>query len=581
MKAGGSWMERPTKYAFYDFSVAPYSFDFVSFLICARSNGCTQVVFVPGKRYGVDERGNRFEYQKCTVEEQERRLKNMLLPLCSHPIVCTTREEAKALWHEGCFPPDYTVENPTFSHMTAHVLCQKTIWNLGAPSAIVKEVRRDVGPDPIVIPMRECDYRQLRNSNEPAWIKVAEWLIAKGENVWFIPDTAKADKVYPVGKTYKKAALSVLHRLALTQIAKLTIGANSGSMVFAFYFRHPMLYFNPIVEGSNEASAEFWGRNYVPVGSQLPWFTNLQRIVWGCQDDYESIIKNLETWYSVKEGIAEWPPFLLPRFPMAGVVSNDQRSEHIRIAMATGHPTLKSLKTFHDIKRLSIACFGPSLKDTYQELKHPIMAVSGAHDFLISKGIIPDYYVACDPREEQTAFIQNPHKDVHYLMASCMHPKVWDLLKGHRVTLWHLLNGHDGKASIRKHDPTGELVGGGTTVGLRAIEVACFLGFRKFAIHGMDSSWKDGERHSGAHPGKKQNPIKVHYKTNPKEFITSPQMREAAEEFMNTYVAWRPVFQNGKRLDGFKERPDLDIQMFGDGLLQTMFHESQKEMVTA
>lgn len=564
--------EKPIKRAFYDFSVSPYSYDFVSFLICARSNECTQIVFVPGERFGTDKDGNRVPYQKCTVDEQDRRLKNMLLPLCANAIVCQTREEAKALWHEGCFPPKYTVEAPTYSHLLAHVLCQKTIWPIKAPTDIVGQVRADLGENPIIIPMRECEYRTHRNSNESSWIGVAKWLEARGENVWFIPDTAHADKVYPVAKTYSLAATSILHRMAVAEIAKLTIGVNSGNMVFAFFSRFPMLYFNPIVEGSFEASEEFWERNLIPVGAQLPWFTNLQRIMWGCQDDYPDIIKALETWYAVSDGKEKWPPAKAPKFPMAGVVSNKQRSRHVQKAMETGYSTLTHRGSFHE-DRLSLVCYGPSLKDTWQDLKHPIMTVSGAHDFLISKGIVPDYHVECDPRPHKVQFLKKPHHDVHYMIASCVDPEVWECLKGYKVTLWHLHNGPDSVPGIREHDPEGQLVGGGTTVGLRAFEIAGYLGFRKFDIHGMDCSYSDeGERHAGIHYGKEQGRFEICVGDNPKKFITSPQMKESAEEFMSI-LAPKKFTENGKTV---WKKLNLDVEMYGEGLLQTMFHETHK-----
>ncbi len=562
------------KRAFYDFSVAPYSFDFVSFLICARSNGCTQVVFVPGARYGIDKDGNRFEYQKCTVEEQERRLRHLLLPLCTDAIVCSSRESARELWHPGCFPPGYTVDRPTFSHLTAHVLCQKTIYPIKAHPKFVDEVRQDVGENPIVLMMRETPYRQNRNSDEAAWIKAAEWLVARGENVWFVPDTARADKVYPVGQTYRKAAESVLHRLALTEIAKLTMGVNSGGMAFAFYSRNPMLYFKPITPGSFEASKEFWERNFIQVGAQLPWFTEQQRIIWNRQDDAETLIESLEQWYAVKDGTRKWPLALAPKFPTFGVVSNEERSEHVRIAMAQRYPILKHCGAFHD-RWLSLVCFGPSLKTTWQNVRRPIMAVSGAHDFLLSKGIVPDYYVACDPREEQAAFLNHPHPEVHYLMATCMHPKVWEKLKGQNVTLWHLHNGPGSEWSIRQHDPDGQLIEGGTTVGQRAMEVAARMGFKKFDIYGMDSSYDEhGDRHAGVHPGKSQNRLSIWVGSNPKEFITSPQMKEAAEEFMSM-IGWHDVpGQN------YSTRRDIDVRLHGKGLLQTMFAETaRRDMV--
>jgi hypothetical protein len=86
--------------------------------------------------------------------------------------------------------------------------------------------------------------------------------------------------------------------------------------------------------------------------------------------------------------------------------------------------------TRHD-GRVAIVAYGPSLKHTYQYLRTErktfgtkIVSVSGAHDFLIERGIVPDYHIEVDPREHKAWFTRNPHPDVTYWPASCCHPKL-------------------------------------------------------------------------------------------------------------------------------------------------------------
>jgi hypothetical protein len=50
--------------------------------------------------------------------------------------------------------------------------------------------------------------------------------------------------------------------------------------------------------------------------------------------------------------------------------------------------------------------------------------------------------------------------------------------------------------------------GGGSSVGMRAMNVSAALGFRRFDIHGMDCSFTNN-RHAGAHTGKDQVKIMV------------------------------------------------------------------------
>ena len=59
---------------------------------------------------------------------------------------------------------------------------------------------------------------------------------------------------------------------------------------------------------------------------------------------------------------------------LKGVLTNAERHEQMEKAMHL--PLLKKKGKFND-RRMTIACYGPSLADTWRQLKHPIMTVSG------------------------------------------------------------------------------------------------------------------------------------------------------------------------------------------------------------
>ena len=69
------------KYAFYDFGVSPFSYDFVQFYVCALAEGFDRVAFVPGRRFIKMSDGTLKEFQKCSPEEQALRMELLLLPL--------------------------------------------------------------------------------------------------------------------------------------------------------------------------------------------------------------------------------------------------------------------------------------------------------------------------------------------------------------------------------------------------------------------------------------------------------------------------------------------------------------------
>jgi len=236
---------------------------------------------------------------------------------------------------------------------------------------------------------------------------------------------------------------------------------------------------------------------------------------------------------------------------LQGVLTNAQRHEQMAMAKSAKCPMLKKKKHFNS-KWASVVCYGPSLKDTWHLIKRPMVTVSGAHDFMVSKGVIPDYHIDCDPRAHKAQMLAKPQKSTSYLMASVCHPSWWPLLKGHNVRLWHLINGNDLETVewVFKHDPDGIdcMISGGSSVGMRAMEVMAALGFRRFRFYGMDCSYTD-QRHAGDHLGHEQKPILV--KAGERVFKTTKQMLEAAIE-----------------MEKFIETQDAEVAFFGDGLMQ-------------
>lgn len=237
--------------------------------------------------------------------------------------------------------------------------------------------------------------------------------------------------------------------------------------------------------------------------------------------------------------------------PVVAALDPSERLGNMRVCALKGLPLLKRGKQLPTV--LTLACFGPSLKKTWTHVGSPLMTVSGAHDFLIAGGFTPDYHVECDPRPHKTEFTKNAVEGVEYLMASWCHPTVWANLNGKNVTVWHPAGERAIYDFVQAQKELGAMVGGGSTVGLRALEVGAALGYRRFAIHGMDCSYEGATRHAGFHPNETERVIEV--RVNGREFTTSPQMYEAAREFVELFL---------------KVRADLEVMLYGDGLLQEL-----------
>jgi hypothetical protein len=207
-------------------------------------------------------------------------------------------------------------------------------------------------------------------------------------------------------------------------------------------------------------------------------------------------------------------------------------------ALKTGFPRIKQWEIKNE-KVVSIACYGPSLADTWHTITRPIISVSGALHFLAERGVIPDYHVDMDPRAHKVAHINPPVDGVHYIMASVCHQKTWEVLKGQKVTLVHLYSNPETHDWIALNDPGELMLRPGSTVGMCAIHVGGILGYRRFEIHGMDGCLRDGKRHAGPHYGHLQGGVT--WQAGHRVYETSKIMANACAEVINTFRTY-PIF---------------------------------------
>ena len=146
---------------------------------------------------------------------------------------------------------------------------------------------------------------------------------------------------------------------------------------------------------------------------------------------------------------------------------------------------------------------GPWLQDGLNEIRvmqsfgHKVWALNNTHDWLIERGIVPDACILLDAREGNAEFVRNARDDVTYYVASQCHPDVFEALHGKRVVVYH--NATEGAyellSRISKRHET-HLLGGGGTVGMKALVLARFLGFKFFHLYGMDSCYREGDGHA-------------------------------------------------------------------------------------
>ena len=197
-------------------------------------------------------------------------------------------------------------------------------------------------------------------------------------------------------------------------------------------------------------------------------------------------------------------------YPMPPAMNEDQRENHMAWAVKQGYPRIKYRPMTE--QTMQIIAYGPSLADTWQDINpdKPLITMSGSLKFLLEKGLKPRYghwfHAHVDPRIDNLDVVVR-HEKVIYLMGSCSHPKMFKMLEGMKVVLWHGLSGGHTKQWVAENDPGQVLVAAGSTIGLSSIHVGGVFGYRHFEIHGMDGSFKSDTRHAGPHGGIKHGQI--------------------------------------------------------------------------
>jgi len=190
--------------------------------------------------------------------------------------------------------------------------------------------------------------------------------------------------------------------------------------------------------------------------------------------------------------------FLRPVEITSYIVEDDETLlRNYRDSIARNLPTIH-IRPAHAGKWI-IAGGGPSLRDEIRALKKHkkrgdvIIAVNGTHDYLIEHGIIPDYMIVVDPKQSNKRFLEKSRDDVTYLIGACCHPETFDIVSGRDVKIWYPIN-HCGETELIANMPV--QIGGGTTVGLRAINIGYVLGYRDIQLYGMDGCLKEDKHHA-------------------------------------------------------------------------------------
>lgn len=207
------------------------------------------------------------------------------------------------------------------------------------------------------------------------------------------------------------------------------------------------------------------------------------------------------------------------------------------------------------------------MEDTYKELGNYVAAVNGSLPWLLDRDIVPNLCGVCDPSPHMIDIVE-ADKRVTYFVASSVHPTVFDkLLKaGCDVVLWHASPIDGLTALLDEIYPNKDWlqVGGGCTMGMRWVNLGYQCGFRRFHLHGLDSSFRMDPvrgRASHAYPDHQDNKEWVTFDG----FLTKPNFIGQVSDFIDLAERYT-----------HSDIEPVEIKLYGDGLLQTRYRAWQE-----
>lgn len=318
------WMPLPernkgTLYAFYDLATTTPTFDIGSFMPLAESErqkkGCRDMVLVvvPANDQSlVREIG--WEQNRLTAKENDLwRLRHIVEPFCGlyehcrGPMICGTRREARSIMRrlaKHIYPSNFTLWIPRKVNFWKNVEVAfrgstktETICISKRAKQIVEEWRKSNKFDrPIVtVTLREASYNTTRNSNIPNWIRIIEWLDARGYQPVVLRDNEKAFSRSETGllpwQSFPEAIWNLEIRAALYEEAFINLMVSGGPAILCVTNKNTRyIYFKHVAEGCNLATEEVSLENDgLRKGEQFCTGNEFQKLIW--EDDEYDIIE--------------------------------------------------------------------------------------------------------------------------------------------------------------------------------------------------------------------------------------------------------------------------------------------------
>jgi len=204
---------------------------------------------------------------------------------------------------------------------------------------------------------------------------------------------------------------------------------------------------------------------------------------------------------------AEAPPFqLLKEIQTQAATDADTSTRNIIINSKRNLPWFQEIPEFQKVKgkdkKIALIGGGPSIEKYVDDIKQfkTTMVCGSPNDWAMKNGIVPTYSVICDPDPISVNYFQKLDTETRYMLATCCDPKIFDhILKGNnkQVIMWHC-HSYDAEERLKAANADVKYhyaLGGGCTVGLRALSMAISMGYSNIHMFGYDSCLGENDKH--------------------------------------------------------------------------------------
>lgn len=185
--------------------------------------------------------------------------------------------------------------------------------------------------------------------------------------------------------------------------------------------------------------------------------------------------------------------------PIRTDITPEELEARTAAILSTGVPGLHEMGDIYRGQKAIICGSGPSLNADHvlaaQEAGARVFALNTSHDWLIARGVVPDFSIMLDPNERVAGY-QTPHKRVTYILGTTCAKATWMrfLSLGIRPRFFVPIMTDTQHDTIAHQHPTRRIcyISGGVTVGMRAVNICGWMGFQDVELHAFDSCYAPG-----------------------------------------------------------------------------------------